>query len=574
MGKKRTKNDPIPRREIDPITLEVVRNKLDGIANEMELTLLKSSFSPIVKEGMDASASLFTVDGETIAQACAIPIHLATMGPVVKSVLDTYPIRCMKEGDIFILNDPYHGGTHLPDFGLVMPVFSQTRVVALSCTMTHHQDVGGMVPGSVPTHATEIYQEGLRVPLVKLRDGGEVNETLVKLLRLNVRMPDIFMGDLNAQIAGCTIGARRIAELANGYGDNHLISMFQELLDRSEQMTRTSLRTIPEGIYRNVDYLDNDGIDLDKRVRIEVAVTVKDGAISFDFTGTSPQVKGPFNCVPSGTAAAACYAIRALTDSRIPTNGGCFRPIKLHLPKGSLLDPIEPAPVNSRTQTIKLAAACIIGAFADVLPDKVPASDAVDQHIIMWAHRRPDGTQMVAGECVASGAGGSKAGDGTDVVDTDVTNCMNMPVEALEMDMPLLVRRTELRCDSGGAGRHRGGLGLVREYEALEDEITLTHRGERFYSSPRGTQGGGNGMRSRSVVTRADGEVVEIPSKLVLKMNKGDRLVIETAGGGGLGDPRDREPATVLADVKNRKVGSEAAAELYGVAVEAVSDFE
>ena len=358
---------------LDPVTIEVVRNKLDGIANEMELTLLKSSFSPIVKEGLDASASLFTLEGETLAQAVAIPIHLATLIPCVASILQEFPLDTMREGDIYTMNDPYLGGTHLPDFAVIMPVFHNGRPIAFSATMTHHQDVGGMTPGSVPTDATEVFQEGIRIPPLKLMEAGKPNITLMKILRRNVRIPDTFEGDLNAQIAACHVGARRLAALAEVHGSNHLTSIFAELLDRSEAMTRAALSEIPPGTYRYVDHLDNDGVDLEQRVRIEVAVTVADGAMEVDFTGSSGQVRGPFNCVPSGSKAAACYAVRAITDPSIPTNGGCFRPIKLILPEGSVVNPKEPAPVNARTATIKRVTGAILAAFAEALPDRVPA---------------------------------------------------------------------------------------------------------------------------------------------------------------------------------------------------------
>jgi N-methylhydantoinase B len=306
----------------DPITLEVVRNKLEGIANEMQMTLLHSAFSPIVKEAMDCSAALFTADAQTIAQATAIPIHLATMIPALEAVIAAYPVRTMTPGDVFILNDPYSGGTHLPDITLFMPVFAEGRAVAFSVTTAHHQDVGGMAPGSIPTNATEIYQEGLRIPPMKYIEAGKINETLGRMLRLNVRLSETFMGDLNAQLAACKVGARRLGELCRVYGAEAVVSMFGVLLDRSEVMTRNALRKLPEGTFRYTDWLDNDGVDLEKRVKVEVAVTIRDGAIHCDFTGTSPQVRGPINCVPSGAKAAAYYAVRALTDTQIPTNGG------------------------------------------------------------------------------------------------------------------------------------------------------------------------------------------------------------------------------------------------------------
>jgi N-methylhydantoinase B/oxoprolinase/acetone carboxylase alpha subunit len=546
---------------VDPITVEVIRNKLEGIANEMELTLLKSSFSPIVKEGLDTSASLFTVNAETLAQACAIPVHLATLIPTIRSMLAKYPLETMREGDAYILNDPYCGGTHLPDIAIMTPVFHRGRVIAMSATMTHHGDVGGYSPGSLPPNSIEIYQEGLRIPPLKFREAGAYNETLVALLRQNSRLPDTLMGDLNAQLAACNVGARRLQELADVYGADLLMAIFDELLDRSEIMTREALRRIPEGTYRYVDVMDNDGIELDRRIRVEVAVTVRDGRIEFDLAGTSPQVKGPMNCVPSGSQAAAYYAVRVLTDPTIPTNGGCFRPVSLKLPPGSLANPLEPAPVNARTSTIKRIATSMVSALAEVLPDRIGAPAAGTLLVVAFGGSNAQGRRYIVGELIAGGSGAAAGLDGVDVVDTDASNCMNLPAEALEMEAPIRLRRVELRRDSGGAGEFRGGLGVVREYEILSDGVTFTHRGERHYSAAPGLKGGMPGAPARSRILRADGRLEEIPSKVLTVLNRGDRVIVETPGGGGYGDPLERK--TVAADVANGKVSAEAARKLY-----------
>jgi N-methylhydantoinase B/oxoprolinase/acetone carboxylase alpha subunit len=540
--------------ELDPITIDITRYKLDGIANEMQSTLLRSSFSPIVKEGLDASASLFALDGTTLAQSCSIPIHLATLIPAVAKIIETFPIAEMRDGDSYILNDPYCGGTHLPDIAVVQPVIHRGRPIAIAAAMTHHQDVGGMAAGSVPTNATEIYQEGLRIPPLKLREGGAYNETLVALIRQNVRIPDMVMGDLNAQIAACTIGARRFAELAERFGDNQLAAICAELLARSEHLTRRALRQIPPGTYRYVDYLDNDGIELDKPIRIEVAATVADGAITFDFAGTSAQVKGPMNCVPSGSLAAACWAVRALTDPEIPTNGGCFRPISLKLPTGTIVNPEAPAPVNARTSTIKRIAGCMIGALAPVLPGKAPAASSGELHVLAFGGKTRGGASYVVGELIAGGNGAAPGADGVDVIETDATNCMNLPGEALEMEAPIRLHRVALRADSGGVGEWRGGLGVVREYEVLEGDVSFSHRGERHFSAAGGLAGGGEGARARSVIRRADGREEVIPSKIATVLHPGDRVVVETAGGGGYGDPAQRKRELVEADVADGKV--------------------
>lgn len=548
--------DTARENTLDPITLEVVRHKIEGIADEMEDTLLRSSFSPIVKEGLDASASLFMPDGTTLAQACAIPIHLGTLIPAVAEILRAYPVPTMREGDIFILNDPYAGGTHLPDIIVVMPVFAEGRVLSLSAAITHHQDVGGLSPGSVPTNATEIFQEGIRIPALKLREAGVFNETLIELLKKNVRIPEIFMGDLNAEVAACTVGARRLADLAEAYGAEPLTAIFESLIDRSEVMTRAALRALPEGTYRHVDYLDNDGIELDKRIRIEVAATVSDGAIALDFTGTSPQVKGPLNAVPSGALAAAYYAIRAVTDPAIPSNGGCFRPVSLHLPEGTVVNPLPPAPVNARTATIKAITGTILGALAQAVPDKVPAANAGALLVMAFGGLDGAGRPFVVGDLVAGGSGAGAGSDGVDVIETDATNCMNLPAEALEMEAPIRLNRVALRRDSGGAGTFRGGLGVVREYEVLAGAVSFSHRGERHFTEPPGHAGGRPGAKAHSVVHRADGTEEVVPSKLETILGPGDRVIVETAGGGGYGDPALRNRERAREDVANGKVSA------------------
>ncbi len=549
----------------DPITLEVVRNKVDGIANEMQSTLLRSSFSTVVKEGLDASASLFTIEGETLAQAIAIPIHLATLIPIVETIIEKFPLADMRPEDLYIMNDPYLGGTHLPDIAVVMPVFHEERPIGISAAMTHHQDVGGMSPGSVPPNATEIYQEGIRIPPLRLRRAGVFNETLVQMLKLNVRVPEVFMGDLGAQISACTVGARRIVELADRYGHARIQKIFRELLDRSESLTRKALSEIPDGEYRYVDYLDNDGVDLDKPVRIEVAVTIKGGELHCDFKGTDPQTRGPFNAVKSGSQAAAYYAVRAVTDSSIPTNGGCFRPVTLDLPEGSLVNPIEPAPVNSRTATLKRIAGCIVGALKSAAPGRIPADSSGKLLVLMFGGKWADGRSFVVGEFTAGGSGGGPHKDGVDVIETDASNCMNLPAEALELEAPARVMRMSLRPDSGGAGEFRGGLGCIREIQFLEDNIRLTHRGERHQHPARGSLGGNEGATAFSRIARRDGSEEVINSKLLTTVHAGERLIVETAGGGGYGEPENRDPNAVQEDVRNGKVSKGAALRDYGI---------
>jgi len=547
---------------VDPVTLEVLRHRLDCIAEEMETTLLKSSCSPIVKEGLDASASLFTLDGVTLAQACAIPIHLGTLIPAVAEIIRTFPVETMQAGDVYLLNDPYSGGTHLPDFAVVTPVFAAERPIALAATMTHHQDVGGKTAGSVPTDSTEIYQEGLRIPAVQWARAGSFDATLTRILCLNVRIPEIFLGDLHAQVAACRIAAVRLAESAAKFGNATLLAAFQLLLDRSEMMTREALRRLPRGTWRHVDYLDNDGIELDKRVRIEVAVTLPgDGSIKFDLTGTSPQVRGPVNCVPSGSLAAACFTVRAVTDPTIPNNGGCFRPVSLQLPPGSLVNPRAPAPVNARTATIKRITCCMLSALAEAAPTRVPAPNAGQLLVMAFGGQRRDGSAFVTGELLSGGSGAGHGLDGVDAIETDATNCMNLPAEAMELEAPIRINRWCLRTDSGGAGTWRGGLGQIKEFEVLDDvdgALSFSHRGERHFVPAAGMKGGLAGACARSWIRRRDGSTEVIPSKLVTQLAPGDRLVIETAGAGGYGEPARRATEAVSNDVADGKVSADA----------------
>lgn len=538
---------------LDPVLVEVVRNKLEGIANEMQSTLFKSSFSPIVKEGLDASASLFTLSGETLAQAIALPFHLATLIPMVRKALEEFPLDTMEDGDIFIMNDPYLGGTHLPDIALIMPIFEGEMPIAFSAAMTHHQDVGGMTPGSVPTNATEIFQEGIRIPPLKYYSRGEVNSTLIKILRLNVRLPDSFEGDLNAQVAACQIGRRRLVSLAEKYGAEEIKYIFSELLDRSEIMTRDAIKDLPNGMFSHVDYLDNDGVDLDTAIKINVSVKIDDDEIYLDFTGTNKQVKGPFNLMPSGAYAAAYFAVHAMIDADIPINGGCFRPISLKLPERSIVNPEEPAAVNARTSTMKRVAGCITSALGKADPPRAVADAAGELLLLAFGGEREDGSRYVVGELVASGSGASEGMDGVDVIETDGTNCMNLPIEALELDVPIRINKTELRKGSGGAGKFRGGLGIIREYEVLKGEVIFTHRGERHAYAAQGILSGGAGALAKSVIYRLDGTTEVINSKIIQKLQPGDRVVVETAGGGGYGDIKERSQQSVIADQVNRK---------------------
>ena len=346
----------------------------------------------------------------------------------------------MRDGDAFLLNDPYDGGTHLPDITLAVPVFSDGRAVALACTMCHHQDVGGRTPGSVPTDATELYQEGIIIPPTQLFREGEMDENLFRLLKRNVRLPDVFTGDLMAQVAAGRLGGIRLREVFAAHGTERVLGYIEELLARAETLTRREIESIPDGEYRFEDCLDNDGVELDRRVKIAVTVRVRGSAMTFDFTGTDPQVRGPFNSVPASTLSAIYYAIRAISDPSIPNNGGCFRAVDAVLPEGTVVNPRPPAPVSCRTATIKRIADTILGALVRARPERMPAANSGTLLVMAFGGQDPaTGQPFVASELAAGGMGARPRKDGIDVIETDVTNCMNIPVESLEMGFPLRI---------------------------------------------------------------------------------------------------------------------------------------
>ena len=558
-------------RKIDPITLEVIKNRLDNLADEAQMALLRTAYSTSVKEGSDASSAIFDGQGETLAQAhlAGGAVHLGALAVIVKRLLEYFPAETLLEGDILCTNDPYSGAHHLPDLIVVAPVLAEGKTVALTATMCHHLDVGGKVPGSTPTDSTDIFQEGLRIPPMKLYEAGKPNDVLFGLIQANVRTPEVVMGDIRAQLAACLTAKRRLLELFEEYGTETVLAYTQELLDRAEAATRAKIAEIPDGTYSFEDYLDNDGIDLDRRVRIRVAVIKQGTDLLVDFTGTDDQVRGPINGVPSVAMAAIYYVVRAITDPTIPNNGGCYRVVRAKLPENSLVNPRFPAPVAFRAITLRRIVDTLIGAMAQAVPDKIhAASNGHPLHMMVGGTDPGTGKSWVTAELGTGGMGARPTKDGVDSVTTDTSNSANVPTEAMELSNPLRILKFNLRCDSGGAGEFRGGLGFEKVYEILQGPVTVTHRGERHYLPPWGLFGGRPGARSRSVIVRHDGQEEVIPAKGVFTLETGERLLLWTSGGGGYGDPLKRPARAVLDDVLDRKIYLEAAARDYGVVID------
>jgi N-methylhydantoinase B len=555
--------------KLDPITFEVIRNRLDMIADEMELTLLKSSFSSIIKEALDASAAIFDSKGRTLAQAAAIPCHLGMLITAAEKFIQVFK-GDMHEGDVYILNDPYDGGTHLPDLAVFSPVIHNGEVVAFTATMAHHQDIGGKAPGSTAPDATEVFAEGLRIAPFKLLDQGRENATLLEIIRRNVRIPDTVLGDIKAQIASVTVGKRRIQGLVKQYGIDVLNNCIEELMKYSERITRANIEKIPDGEYTFFDYLDDDCIHCGIPVKIQATVRVKGSDIEFDFSGSSMQVSGALNSVPASTRSVAYCLVKSITDPTLPNNDGCYQPIKVKLPSGTIVNPNPPASVGARTITIKRVYDVLLGAMAKIIPEKLHAASNGQSTLCYLGGIDPKTKKAyvtIPGMPTAGGMGARVNQDGIDVIDTDVTNLMSQPIEATESETPLRVQYCRLWQDSGGAGKYRGGLGYEFEVELLRGTATLSHRRDRHSFSPWGLLGGEAAPTCKTILKRTDGTAEELPSKKVVMLQEGDKVSIFTTGGGGYGDPLERLPEKVLEDVIDGRISKQSAYDKYGVVI-------
>jgi len=552
---------------LDAFRIEILSNALNAITEEIQLTLLRSAYSQVVKEAQDASCAIFTAEGRMVAQPVVVPGHLGSMRFMLQAVLQEFPAETLKPGDVFMNNDPYRGGSHLPDISVFRPVFHEGKLVAFTGCMIHYTDVGGMVPGSNPVKATELYQEGLIIPPVKLYDCGQPNKTMFDMISANVRNPDIFMGDLRAQEGALMKGEERLRDLLARYGADGVARAMDMLIDFSEKKAREAIRAIPNGVFEFTDYMDHDGVDLSKPVAIKVRLGVRDDSFFFDFTGSDPQVKGPLNAPLSKAWTTVFYCVRCVLPDDIPFNDGLTRVVEVFAPEGCLLNPHHPAPVNARSVTVNRVADAVLGALALAVPEKVGAQCCGVPVGVSFGGVDPrTGKSFVFYESYCGGMGGSRTVDGADAVSTGTSNQMNIPVESIEMDYPVRILRYELAEDSGGSGKYRGGLGIRREYEMLAETATFNVRGDRAIFPPLGLHGGGNGSFSAFFIDRADGSE-HLPSKIGGNITRGQRLRIATPGGGGYGAPAERDRAVILEDYRNGKISAESIKQDYGVTV-------
>ena len=557
--------------KIDPITVEVLRNAFMSIAEEMGVGLMRTSYSANIKERRDCSCAIFDADGATIGQAEHIPVHLGSMLGIVENVRKKYPLEEIKPGDMFIANDPYQGGgTHLPDITLCAPVFDDGVLVAFVANIAHHSDIGGRSPGSISGDSTSIFQEGLRIPPVKVMREGTIVQEIMDMILLNCRTGFERTGDLMAQISANIIGARRMEDIIKHYGRETTLGAMQELMDYGERKARAGIASMPDGVYTFTDYMDDDGIDLDTKLPIKVTITIKGDQIALDFTGSAPQVKGAINVVENALRASVFYALKAIIDPELPPNGGFYRAISIYAPKGSILNPIPPAAVGGRTDTCQRVADVIFGALAPIVPTRVMAgcNSAVSVPVISGPNHR-SGQYFVNPESLGGGFGARYNKDGLDGVHVHITNSSNLPAECLEQEYPLMIERYELRKDSGGAGKFRGGLGYIKNYRTLQDDSVFGSHGDRQKLPPWGLFGGKPGLPGRFVINPGQPDERILPSgkNSNIELKKGDILSAQTPGSGGYGDPFERPAEVVLKDVINEKVSLEKAREDYGVVI-------
>ncbi|MDE0908748.1 MAG: hydantoinase B/oxoprolinase family protein, partial [SAR324 cluster bacterium] len=537
-----------------PISLEIITNGLRSIADECFVALMRSAYSTNIKERRDHSIAIVDKQGRLVVQAAlTLPIHIASMGGLMKCVLEKFGDD-IEEGDIFIANDPHTaGGTHLPDINYAMPIFEEGKLVAFICNIAHHADVGGMVPGSMAGGMSEIYQEGLRIPVMKLFRRGELQTDIMDLLLLNVRAPEERRGDHNAQIASCKLGARRFLEVLEVHGIANVLTAFDEIINRTAQRMRAAFREIPDGTYRFEDFMDGDGISTFD-IPIRLALTVKGDTVHCDFAGTSEQVAGNINTTMNAIQASVCYALIAVLDSDVPSNQGVLDVVEIEAALGTLLNSVFPAPVAARAHTCQRTIDVVLGALAQALPDRVVAAANGANTTAVFSGVDPRTNKpYVYLETLGGGMGARPNKDGKDGVQVHITNTSNLPVESIEQEYPLRVEEYSLIQDSGGAGRFRGGMGLRRVVTPVNHACVFNGAGERFRYQPWGLFGGKAGGSGQFLIRDAEGErrLDDKPDKVPIDVD--DRIVIETPGAGGYGAPEERSAEAVAHDLRSGK---------------------
>jgi len=550
----------------DPIAFELFKNAVFSIADEMALTVMRTTYSGVLKDNMDYSTGLADAEGRLVAQGLTLPGHLGSVPTALESILRHYRDD-MRPGDVFIMNDPFDGGMHLPDIFVFQPIYREAARVAFACTVCHHTDVGGRVAGSNASDSTEIYAEGLRIAPLKLYDAGKLNQTLMTMIEKNVRLPVKVFGDLRAQLAACHIAEERFGELLARLGVGTTALYMRETIDYAERLTRAALAKLPDGEWSFEDWIDDDGVDYGKPIRLFVTIRKQGGHMTVDWTGTSPQVKGAINNTLSFTKAASYTGVRSVLPQGIPNNEGVFRAIDVICPPGTVGNGVLPAACAARGLTGFRMTDCMFGALAMMLPDKVKAAgDGGNTGVSIggyYANRAP----FIYVDFTCGAWGARPWADGLDGNSHMFANMASHSVEVTEAENPIQLLAYEFVPDKAGAGKYRGGVPFRRDYRLLEDEAVLQVRSDRRTHRPFGLYGGSPGAPSENYLN-PDGENRLLPSKLTMTMRKDDVFRHVLAGAGGWGDPLERDPAAVLRDVRNELLSPARAERDYGVVID------
>jgi N-methylhydantoinase B/oxoprolinase/acetone carboxylase alpha subunit len=516
----------------NPINLEIFNNLFSTICEEMGVVLCKSSFSTNIKERKDFSCALFDSSGEMAAQAEHLPVHLASMSMSVKEAIKAVE---MKDGDAVLLNDPFQGGTHLPDITVVTPFFykGSKKPLFYVANRAHHSDVGGMSPGSM-CNATEIFQEGIRIPPVKITQGNSINKDIMHIITSNVRTPKEREWDIIAQISANTIGKQRLHELCEKYGKMKVIKYSLELQGYSNRVMKSVIKKIPDGEYSFSDCLDDDGV-VDKPVRIKVCISTKGSKVHVDFSGSSRQVAGCVNAVYAVTVSCVFYVFRCLVDSDIPSNSGCIKSISIYAPEGSVVNAILPAAVSGgNVETSQRIVDVVMGALSKAIPEIIPAASSGSMsNVAIGGYDKMKARNFTYYETIAGGMGGRSEFKGISAVQTHMTNTLNTPIETIEHNYPFRIKEYKIRKQSGGNGKHRGGDGVVRSYE-FSQAATVSILSDRRKYAPYGLRGGKKGKVGQNILI-SKGRKYKLPSKTTINVNRGDIISIRTPGGGGYG---------------------------------------
>ncbi len=542
-------------KPVDPITVEVIGSAFSSLVEEMGMALIRASYSTNIKERRDCSTGLFDAQGRTLVQAEHIPIHLGSLLGIVQEITRRYSESQIFPGDVFIGNDAYSGGgTHLPDIVLATPIFHEGRLVAFAVNLAHHADF-------VDRSHAHIYQEGIRIPVVKLYRQDQLQEDILEIILLNCQVPRERIGDLRAQYAANRLGVARFQGLCEKYGLDTVLASTEELLNHAERMTRAGISEIPDGIYRFVDTFDSEQIGEILNLRVEITVTGDE--MHLDFAGNPPQVRAGLNMVWTALLATVYYAVKTVVDPTILPNAGMYRPIRVSAPQGSILNCSPPAAMDMRTQTCQRVVDLIHGALAPAVPERIIAAcNGANTSLHLSGVNPRTGNYFVYVETIGGGFGARSKKDGLDGVQVHITNTSNLPVECLESEYPLMVERYELIQDSGGPGRWRGGMGIRRQIRAVDHEAVFRVAGTRQKTVPWGLFGGKEGAPGRVILHRNCRDGLARSEK---QLGPGDSVSIITPGAGGYGDPADRERDLVAQDVREEKVSPQKADSEYGL---------